>query len=439
MNALRPGERLTTADGSTMVVGALLGQGGQGQVFQVECDGRPMALKWYHPATTDSLRDRAAEQRAALRDYIVPKVVPDRRFLWPVAFVEQPGTDRFGYLMELRPSNFISSAPVVVGSVRPAPTDEVLCTVAVGLADCFRALHLSGACYKDINLGGVFLDPKTGEVSICDCDNVRVDKTKGTIWFPEFAAPEVLRGLTPSQASSDQHSLAVLLFYLFLRGHPLEGARSEQVHLFDLPAQRKFFGSSPLFVFDPDDRANQPVPGIHEGPIRLWPSLPQFLKDLFTQAFTEGLRTPNRRVTDGQWMEAFAKLRDLRVRCSCGAESYLDPQDIDSGRPEQCRRCGRPIQMGPHLRIGSQVVILNPDTRLFPHHLGRALDFSRPVARMSPHPEKPNAWGLTNLSVTPWTYQQDGANVPVPPGRSVPLRDGRIINIGAVRAVVRFG
>jgi eukaryotic-like serine/threonine-protein kinase len=45
-----------------------------------------------------------------------------------------------------------------------------------------------------------------------------------------FMAPEIIRGEALRSTLTDLHSLAVFLFYLFVRGHPLEGASADFTH-----------------------------------------------------------------------------------------------------------------------------------------------------------------------------------------------------------------
>ena len=130
-------------------------------------------------------------------------------------------------LMHLLPGNYQGLENSVLGRMRPVPSFAVLCKAAIDLAECFRKLHNQGLCYKDINLGGPLIDPETGDIMICDTDNVRYNKTQNII-FIFFAAPELIRNETICQTNTDLHSLAVLLFYMFMRHHPLDGARELQ-------------------------------------------------------------------------------------------------------------------------------------------------------------------------------------------------------------------
>ena len=73
---------------------------------------------------------------------------------------------------------------------------------------------------------------------ICDNDNVGIDrKTGGGIGgTARFMAPEIVRGEAVPSSQTDLFSLAVLLFYMLVNHHPLEGAREADIRCFDLPA-----------------------------------------------------------------------------------------------------------------------------------------------------------------------------------------------------------
>jgi hypothetical protein len=93
----------------------------------------------------------------------------------------------------------------------------------------------------------------------------------------------------------------------------------------------------------------------------------------------------------------------------------------------------------PRIRIGKSVVMLNHDTKLYPHHVddGRLYDFSAPVAAVAVHPANPNIWGLKNLSQDKW-FITSAANVKdVEPERSVTLAVGTKIQFGQIEGEIR--
>jgi len=414
----------------------LLGSGGQGEVYQVRVDNQPLALKWYFPqylASDPDLRKRLEDA--------IKKGSPTDRFLWPLELVEDPKGHTFGYLMPLREPRFKSIAGMM--KRRVDPSFRALCTAGFELAHNFLELHIRGLCYRDISHGNVFIDPDTGEVCICDNDNVAVTGTAygGILGTPRFMAPEIVRGEAHPSTETDLFSLAVLLFYMFFLHHPLEGKKDAEIHCFDLPAMNKLYGLEPVFIFDPQDTSNRPVPGLHDNAIIFWQIYPEFLRKLFTRAFTEGVREPENRVRESEWRRAFVKLRDSIIYCSkCGAENFYDAEKLREAQAHICWSCNSEIQLPPRIRIGDTVVMLNHDTKLFPHHLGSDLyNFGAPIAEVVRHPQKPNVWGLRNLSQDTWTVpEQDGTVSQVHPGKSLTIALGVEINFGKAKGEIRL-
>lgn len=434
---LKPGQTVRAdASGAVCVVEEFLGGGGQGEVYRASQDGKPVALKWYFPQTA------TPQQRAAL-DVLVKRGPPNARFLWPLDLALSPDVPGFGYVMKLREPRFKGIVDLMKRRIEP--TFRALATAGLTLSDSYLQLHVNGLCYRDISFGNIFFDPNSGEALICDNDNVAVDgETKaGVLGTPRFMAPEVVRGEALPSTQTDLFSLAVLLFYIFMVHHPLEGARESSIRCLDLPAMTRLYGDDPLFIFDPHDPSNAPVAGRHDNAVAFWPLYPAFLRELFTRAFTDGLRDPlNGRVRESEWRSAMVRLRDSIVYCgACGAESFYDPEALRAagGQPGHCWACKAALQLPPRIRLGRNVVVLNHDTQLFPHHVDdqRLYDFSRPVAAVSRNPADPSMWGLRNVSDEKWVVVGAAGTQEVTPGRSVALAVGTRINLGKVEAEIR--
>jgi eukaryotic-like serine/threonine-protein kinase len=413
-------------------VESLLGAGSQGEVYRTSLGGRPMALKWYLP------QNATAQQRAAL-EALVRKGPPNSRFLWPLELASRPGLEGFGYVMPLRDRRFHSLVDLM--KRRIDPPFRALATAGFQLADSFLQLHSKGLCYRDISFGNLFLEPSTGEVLICDNDNVAIDgaRATGVLGTPRFMAPEIVRGEASPSTQTDLFSLAVLLFYLFVVHHPLEGRRELAIHSFDLAAMNELYGRNPLFIFDPRDRSNEPVQGHHDNALYFWPLYPAFFQDLFIRSFTAGLRDASHgRVRETEWRAATLQLRDCIVYChNCGTENF---GDFSQHRAPICWSCNHRVHLPFHLIIGKSRVFLNHDTELFPHHTSENTpwDFSAAIARVNQHPSEPGKWGLKNLSANTWFLQKSGdAELkPVPPGRSATLSVGAKIYFSKSEALI---
>jgi DNA-binding helix-hairpin-helix protein with protein kinase domain len=436
-DTLKGNQSLAAESGSSATVERLLGSGGQGEVYQVQWQGKPYALKWYYPHTATE------QQLRNLRD-LAKKGTPDQRFLWPLDIVP-PGAaaSGYGYLMRLRGPEYRGILDLMAR--RSEPTFRVLTTAGLQLAECYLKLHARGLCYCDINFGNEFWNDATGDVLICDNDNVIENGQKpevpGTIGF---MAPEVTTSEALPSIETDKHSLAVLLFYMFMLHHPLKGRKEEQIRALDQPARVKIYGREPLFIFHPTDRSNEPDPRYHQAVLNFWPIYPRFFKELFTRAFTAGLLDPHSRVTENEWRAAMVRLRDGILYCpACAAANFYDQVALREagGSPPACWACKKPVTLPFRIRLGRGVVMLNHDTQLFPHHVepGQEYVFDHPVAEVTRHPKKPGQWGLKNLGHTKWTLAGDnGQVVDVEPGRSAALVNGTRVNFGAVQGEVRY-
>lgn len=440
---LQPNQVVDTRSGQPCKVIKFLGSGGQGEVYRAQWGDGEFALKWYYRQSA------TPEQRAALRT-LIDHGAPSDRFLWPEDLAESNGVDGFGYLMRLRPPSYKSLIDLVAGRIQIKTI--TLISAGLELTKAFRSLHTEGFCYRDLSFGNAFFDPDTGDVLVCDNDNVSANRTKshGVLGTPDFMAPEIVRRETEPSRESDFHSLAVLLFYMLCMGHPLMGKRVLSIRCWDPPARELVFGKIPVFIFDPDDDSNAAVDRSHDpsgeaGGTALshWRIYPLFLRNTFLKAFTKGLRDPNARVTDLEWQETLVRLRNSLFKCSCDSPNFYDADAIKAsgGRPGSCWSCGMEPRPPFRIHIGKAVVMLNADSKLYPHHIddGRAFDFSNPVAEVVRHPTEMNTWGLKNLSGDRWVATlPSGGLRDVDAGRSVPLAAGTRIQFGKIEAEIRY-
>jgi len=232
---------------------------------------------------------------------------------------------------------------------------------------------------------------------------------------------------------------------MFMFHHPLEGKREADIHAFDMNAMIKIYGKEPIFIYDPADTSNRPVAGYQDNALIFWPIYPQFLRDLFTKAFTDGIKDPeNGRVSENEWRSAMIRLRDSIFPCSqCQAENFYDIEAVkrNNGKASPCWKCHKDVILPFRIRIGSNVIMLNQDTKLYPHHIDnqRRFDFSKPVAEVARNPNNPTMWGLRNLSDEKWILTKpDGSMVEVEPGRSAVLAVNNKINFGTIEGDIRY-
>ncbi len=447
MQTLKPGTLLHCLESrQPCLIQELLGEGGQGEVYRVIVGGEERALKWYSPLV---LRiDRGLARRLQV---VIDMGAPSAHFLWPQELVGDAGGQRLGYVMRLRRPGTVKVHALLTQEVRPS--FRAVAYAAWQLTDALFSLHAKGLAYQDLNAGNVFLDPLRGSVEVCDNDNVDIDGAPSVMGgVMEFQAPEVvLRQAGPSRAT-DLHSLAVMLFRMLHVGHPLLGQRElEFPNLAEPRVMRRLYGSEARFVFDPADQSNRPLPDRHGPVLGHWAIYPQFLRDLFTRAFTAGLHDPAARVQESEWRRAMRALHDSVLSCrACQAQNFHDPARRAASRTQfACWHCGRAMPAAP-LRLGlrrrgaaaneapEHVIVLEDGARLFADQLG--LPQFQPQAVVAE--VRGEARGgllpvLRNLCGQAWTVHEGDAERAVEAGGAVALQPGQRFVFGEVQGSVR--
>lgn len=318
-----------------------LAAGGQGEVYVVEYAGKKKALKWYTNAgkTPQNFYENLKRN--------VDKGSPDAAFLWPEAITEKPknfsnisGKNSFGYVMDLRPEGYVEMSNILAtNSIKM--TFTAIVDASLKIISAFRTLHRSGYSYQDLNDGNFFINPTTGDLKIGDNDNVSPNGyNTGIAGKPRYMAPEIVVGQKMPDLHTDEHSLAVILFMLMFRQHPLEGEKW-LVPCLNNQNEYALYGSEPVFIADPNDRSNKPDPIVNKGFINIWKCMPQYMKDAYCSAFSkEALHNPQKRLRELDWLKLYVRFRNEIIKCSCGNETF-----IVNSQTTNCDNCKRPIKI----------------------------------------------------------------------------------------------
>lgn len=428
MQGFGPGTRISTQFRRELRIIKPIGGGGQGTVYQVDCNGKPMALKWYKQDIFRTPEEKARFE-ANLRRNILQES-PSPEFLWPIDMtVEVDGT--FGYLMELAPKDYIS-AKRIIRQPGLVPSFRRCVDACLNIVMAFCKLHDKGYSYQDINDGNFFVNPSTGKVLICDNENVAPGgQATGVLGTPYFMAPEIVTGASMPTQESDLHSMAVMIFYLLLVQHPLLGIRSMRM---DDANKMRLFGTQPLFIFDPVDHSNAAIQSPMNNALKLWPMLPSHMRELFTKAFSrEALMRPSRRVIELRWMQELAQFRSEIVDHSCGNEVFLD-----GAHAARCVNCGKWCNPALRMEVGGKQISVVNDARLYTCQIRRASNTAEaldPQLWALASSRDPSDVILRNVSRRPWQVHFCGHAREVGPGQNVRATDG--LEIGILGETVR--
>jgi hypothetical protein len=217
-----------------------------------------------------------------------------------------------------------------------------------------------------------------------------------------------------------------------------------QYRCWDIPAKKKVYGESPVFIFDPENAANRlpPDPDYNIARER-WAFCPPRLKAMFVRAFTEGFSHPERRVTEGEWQNLFRSLKDSIITCpACHAENFTN----GDSRGVFCWHCRQTLARPPFLIIhrpgGDTRLALSPGTNILARHLAPAAineNNSRVIGTVVRHPTIGGAAGIRNQSSSSWQVVfPDGSRADVAPGRAVPLNRGTTITMDGVQVQIQL-
>lgn len=431
---IKIGTALPMGAGEECIVESFIGGGGQGEVYKVRTNKSHLALKWYFKRN----------QKKVLKDSLQRLIVagsPSSKFLWPKQIIEYKG--QFGYLMDLRPPHYQKSQKLLDRVFSLSYTQ--VCNAALELADSFRKLHVKGLSYQDISWGNLFIDPKEGSILICDNDNVSPHGSNhiGISGTYGFMAPEVVRGEHKPDQYSDLFSLAVLLFQVLFLEHPLNGKRWAKIACWDDFAKKKLYGTEPIFIFDPNNTENRPMPGVQDNANIFWNMYPKYIKDNFIRVFTVGLKDrENGRLLEEDWIDAFRNLRERILPCPyCNRENIFE-EDIASNIICWGKSCKKKINPPPRLKIKlgkrERSIVLNPHTKLYAYqfssHEHNVTKGDKIIGEVAKSPE--GKWGLRNLTSENWSYTTDSIRKDVEPGKAFVLNNKLIVNFGTAQGEI---
>ena len=351
---LSQGTEIKLLNGKTCTIDSELGRGGQGIVYLVDYCGGDYALKWYTKDYSNDFYENLKNNANA--------GAPSKAFLWPLAVTERQ-FGSFGYVMPLRPRGYKEFGAFMLAKAQFSSMAANI-NAAICICDAFQKLHIRGLSYQDMNDGNFFINPKNGDVLICDNDNVAPDRTNlGIIGKAGYLAPEIVDRKSMPNRYSDYFSMAVILFILFYYNRPFEGKKYASCTCMTEELEKDLFGHKAVFIMDPLDDSNRPVPGLHTNVLRRWGLFPKTIEDLFIQAFSkQAILFPEKRIIDREWMTRMIQLRSMLGKCPhCNEETFIEPDT----NVQFCIDCEKQIQKPMVLKVDQYRIPLFEGQRIY--------------------------------------------------------------------------
>lgn len=423
MAKFEAGKIIKTRTGSPIKIEDFLGEGGQGEVYLVTYNGEKKALKWYKNAG----KDPDAFYKNLERN--IKSGSPDKAFLWPEEVTEKT-EGSFGYIMNLRPEGYHELSEFIIAKKARFSSFKAATEACIRVVSAFRILHNNGYSYQDLNDGNFFIDPQTGDVLICDNDNVAENGTNsGIIGKPRYMAPEVVLGKCMPNSSTDRFSLAIVLFIILMLNHPLEGKHWKDIPCMTTEAAEKLYGSKALFVFDKENQSNAPVPGLHNNALRRWKYMPAYIRDAFQKALgQDAIKNPAKRMRELDWLKVLVRFRSEIALCSCSNEVFI----VDA-KTTPCDGCGKPMPVTHTIKLAEYSMAAINGSRVYRCQIDRACNADKaldPIASIISKKGAPGVLGIKNMTDQTFAITMpDGSSKRLAPKEVMPFLSGTVVKI----------
>jgi tetratricopeptide (TPR) repeat protein len=227
---LKPGQVLI----DRFVIVRFIAKGGMGEVYEAAdsfLQGVHVALKTILPQIADdpALRQRFEREVLLAREVSHPNLCP----IYDIFHCEQLPPDFLFLTMKLLPGETLAARLRRTPSISIAERLAILKQMAGGLA----AIHAAGIIHRDIKPNNIILDGTGSDVRLCITDFGLARAYEAEPSFsgkalvagtPDYMAPELYQGRSPSQAS-DLFAFGVVLHQVFTGEKPVLGPESSSV------------------------------------------------------------------------------------------------------------------------------------------------------------------------------------------------------------------
>lgn len=286
------------------------------------------------------------------------------------------------------------------------------------LCEAFVKLNDKLFVVSDFTEKNISVNQQTGEVKLQmnDAEEPPNPITQERAGKYVLGLEEVMDDTTASSRSCG-YTLSVLLFEM-LTGHSPFNGRHLMTKAFLTDNDMNEDG---IFIFNPKDNSNAPVPGMQEELLRYWTALPEVVRD----AFVKGL-SKEEIVSPREWRRIIEELSEKMIVCpKCGNTMYRQ----ESGK-SICPNCGKMMDTARKLRDirSDNIVPLYEGFELMTSNTGPA------VGKVLLNKDM---LMLKNLSRHEWNAQTPtGKEKIVASGEMMPLNEGIKVKIGTCDYVI---
>ncbi len=282
----REGAAVITGDRSRIILGRMLGQGGEGRVFLCDYDpdgtGVQYVVKIYHRGMLNMLRLMKLKRMEEMQ-------VSYPGICWPqrMVYTDTPKGRPLGYLMKGVSGRDLASvcvSPDKVQRLYPNWRRRDLVRLCIYILERFQYLHLFGILIGDMRLKNVVVD-EAGRPSLMDIDSAQVADIPCPVGYADYTPPEMQEVEFSRQLrsyDSESWAVAVLVFKILFFGlHPFQRVGGGETIEQDI--------RDGIFPYPEEgDQDYSLVPW--GGYAQIWRYMPLPMRRLFRSIFVQGRR-----------------------------------------------------------------------------------------------------------------------------------------------------
>lgn len=303
------------ASSDMVVLGKMLGRGGEGNVHEVV--GKPdLVAKVYHKPLSAEKQAKIGLMTTLRSEHLSSLTA------WPLGLLHDAHGTAAGILMPRINGHkdiHVLYSPRSRKTDFPAADWRFLLRTAANVARAFAVVHEAGCVIGDVNHGGVVVSDRA-LVKLIDCDSFQVagrgQRFLCEVGVPTFTPPELqgkpFRGVvrTPNH---DNFGLAVLIFQLLFMGrHPFAGRYAKgDLAIEDAISQFRFAYSVDRRALLMEPPPNVPDPAVASQPVAL----------LLERAFSRQTVSAGR-PTPAEWIAALQALEKRLVQCRANTSHF---------------------------------------------------------------------------------------------------------------------
>lgn len=385
---LANGRVLQTTDGTPFTITALYEKRNRFEIYNISIGGEDKIFTRFIDCE---------DEKKSFYEKLASKKIATAETNWPVAFCNNPLENIYGFISNAMPKDYTTLSDLLYKrtSLFSLKTEIDIC---LNLASLFGKLCEKGYYVSNITESDIAFNTTNGAVFLNVFSGITNQQTIRPSSSIKFIPPEYYhqngKNILPESA---RYILAVIMFIIFFRAHPIEGAKAHSKAYLSKEELYNLYLKAPVFMLDPNDDSNRPSEYIYSKLSEKWNSFPEFIKDLFIQSFAKDtIKDPLARPDELKWINELVRMRSFSFACTCS--SILTLSEEGKGT---CSNCKKAFEVACKIQLKNYTIPAINKTRIYRCQVTddyTTANATQPVGVIVANPSNPQLLGFKNMT-----------------------------------------